>query len=333
MSSLKVGVVGVGRMGQRHCRVYDNIRKVKLVGVSDTNPHLGSQIAQQYDAIYFRNYVDLLENVDVISIATPTQYHYEQTKLALERGVHILVEKPITENLEQAFEILNLVENKDVVFQVGHIERFNPAYIELKNVVENLTPIAINFYRLSPYKGSNKDVDVIQDLMIHDANLFYDLCNTEPKSINASGLIVFSGFIDHALVNIGFSNGPLVSLTASRVTEHKVRLIEVIAKEAYVRCDLLNKNISIRRSTIGEYLNGSQPGIKYHQESVVEWINVPTVEPLVLQQQHFVDCILNEETPLVSARDGYNAMKLVTEIRSLIEKAVGKLEDKVVNLV
>ena len=320
MSTLRVGVAGVGRMGQRHCRVYDNIRKVQLVGVHDTNESIGSQIAQQYEVPFFKDYNSLLSEVDAISIATPTPYHYEAAKLAIEKDVHVLIEKPITENLDQAAEIVDAVERKEVIVQIGHIERFNPAFIELKNVLESLSPIAINFYRLSPYQGSNKDVDVILDLMIHDTNLVHDLCGCEPHHLSASGTTVFSGLIDHTLANIIFDQGLLVSLTASRVTEHKVRLIEVIAREAYVRCDLLNKNISIRRSTMGEYLNNSQPGVKYHQEFVVEWINVPAIEPLVLQQQHFVDCVLQGKTPCVSARDGYNAMKLAIDIRSLVEQ-------------
>ncbi len=319
MSTLRVGVVGVGRMGQRHCRVYDNMRKVQLVGVHDTNFGLGSQIAQQYEVDFFEDYESMLAEVDAISIATPTPYHYEEAMLTIQRGVHALIEKPIAENLEQAEDIVGAAESKNIIVQVGHIERFNPAFIELKNVIESLSPVVINFYRLSPYRGSNKDVDVILDLMIHDTNLVHDLCAAVPNQINASGTTVFSGLIDHALANLSFPQGLLVSLTASRITEHKVRLIEVIAREAYVRCDLLNKNISIRRSTMGEYLNSSQPGIKYHQESVVEWINVPAIEPLVLQQQHFVECVMEGRTPSVSARDGYNAMKLALDIRGLVE--------------
>ena len=318
MSTLKVGVVGVGRMGQRHCRVYDSIRKVHLAGIHDTNKELATKMSLQYDVPYYEDYRDLLAEVDAISIATPTPYHFEQTQLALDNDVHVLVEKPITERIEDAFEITLLAEAKDLIVQIGHIERFNPAYIELKHVIENLTPIATHFYRLSPYKGSNKDVDVILDLMIHDTNLYYDLFGNEPDLLDANGTVVYSDLIDHAYANISIFHGPLVSLSASRVTEHKVRLIEVIAREAYVRCDLLNKNISIRRSTSGEYLHNSQPGVKYHQESVVEWINVPAVEPLALQQQAFIDSILDGKTPLVSASDGYKAMKLALRIRERV---------------
>lgn len=324
MESIRVGVVGLGRMGQRHCRVYSNIRKVQLTCVYDLNPAIGEQLAQQYEASYCRNYEEMLKQVDAISIATPTQSHCEQALLAIENGVHVLIEKPIAENLEQAVGIVEAAEASDLVVQIGHIERFNPAYIELKHVIEGVTPIAVNFYRLSPYKGSNKDVDVVLDLMIHDTNLVYDLFGGEPEKISAEGISVYSGLLDHVLATLSYGRGQMVSLTASRVTEHKVRLIELIAKEAYVRCDLLNKNISVRRSTIGEYLNNSQPGVKYHQESVVEWINVPAIEPLVLQQQHFIECVRDGKSPLVSAHDGYKAMKLAASIRDLVQQSVSE---------
>ena len=324
MNTLRVGVVGLGRMGQRHCRVYSNMRKVQLTCVHDLNLAVAEQVSQQYDASFCRDYESMLKQVDAISIATPTQSHYEQALLAIESGVHVLIEKPIAENLEQAVGIAEAAETSQLIVQIGHIERFNPAYIELKHVIEGVTPIAVNFYRLSPYKGSNKDVDVVLDLMIHDTNLVFDLYRGEPDKITADGTIVYSGLLDHVLATLIYGNGQIVSLTASRVTEHKVRLIELIAREAYVRCDLLNKNISVRRSTIGEYLNNSQPVVKYHQESVVEWINVPAVEPLVLQQQHFIECIRDGKIPLVSARDGYKAMELADSIRNLVQKSVSE---------
>ena len=318
MNHLRVGVIGVGRMGSRHCRIYANMRKVQLEGVFDSNPATSESIARQYEVANFSSYEDLLDHVDAVSIATPTDVHFEQVMTAIDRGIHVLVEKPLAYNLEEAAEIVDALTNTKLVVQVGHIERFNPAYIELKNVLENLTPIAVNFYRLSPFKGSNLDVDVILDLMIHDTNLFYDLLQEEPTRIEAFGTSVFSRVIDHAQATICLNAGGIISLTASRVTEHKVRLIEVIAKDAYVRCDLLNKNVSIRRSTVGEYFSNSHPGVKYHQESIVEWINVPSFEPLYLQQQHFVDCVFDNTGPVVTAEDGYKAMNLAIEVQNRV---------------
>ena len=185
-------------------------------------------------------------------------------------------------------------------------------------MIEGTAPFAVNFNRLSPYQGSNKDVDVVLDLMIHDTNLVLDLIGTQPVRVNAYGMTAFSGTVDHAVANLEFEGGPILSMVASRVTEHKVRTIQVTNPEAYLDCDLLNKSISVHRCTIGEYLSNNHRGVKYRQESIVERINVPTFEPLLLQFQHFVDCVLDGTSPAVTARDGYEALKLATDIRDAI---------------
>lgn len=320
MKPLRVGVIGAGRMGERHCRIYSNLRRVQLVAVCDTDESVGNRVSKLFDIGYHNCVEDIVDKVDAVSIASPTQYHYDQALYFLDRGVHVLIEKPIAENLEQAEGMVKAAEESGLVVQVGHIENFNPAYIELKNILDGRVPLAINFKRLSAYKGSNKDVDVVLDLMIHDTNLLNDLIKQEPEKITAFGFSVFSGMIDYSTAQLLYRNGPIASLTASRVTEQKIRSIEVTTLDAYINCDLLNKNISIHRSTVGEYFNNNQRGVKYHQESVVEWIYVPTFEPLFLQLQHFVDCIFEGKTPSVSARDGYSAMKLAVTIREMIEQ-------------
>jgi predicted dehydrogenase len=320
MKSLRVGVVGAGRMGERHCRIFSNLRRVQLVAICDVNSETGARVGKLFDVINYKHVEDIKDKVDAISIASPTQLHYEQVLYFLDHGIHVLVEKPIAENLDQAKQLVDASDKSGLVVQVGHIENFNPAYIELRNILDDKLPLAINFRRLSAYKGSNKDVDVVLDLMIHDTNLLNDLIKQEPKKLTAFGFCLFSGKIDHSSAQLLYQNGPIASLTASRITEQKVRSIEVTTPDAYINCDLLNKNISIHRSTVGEYFNNNQRGVKYHQESVVEWIYVPTFEPLFLQLQHFVDCIIEGKTPLVSARDGYKAMKLAVTIRDLIEQ-------------
>ena len=156
--------------------------------------------------------------------------------------------------------------------------------------------------------------------MIHDTNLVLDLIGKEPIALAAYGLTAYSGMIDHAIAQCCFDDGPVLTMTASRLTEHKVRKIDVTCREAYLECDLFNKGLLIHRSTIGEYLNANKKGVKYRQESIVERINVPTFEPLFLQLQHFVDCILDNSTPLVSARDGYLALRMVMEIRESVQE-------------
>ncbi len=316
MDQLRVGVIGTGAMGQQHCRVYSNMRRVQLVGICDTRPEVGNRIAQQYEVPFYDRVDDLLKEVDAVSLVVPTPYHFELAMHCLAREVHVLVEKPITETVAQAEILTQAAEASNRVVLVGHIERFNPTYSELKNVLDDVTPLVINLRRLSPYQSSNKDVDVILDLMIHDLDLVLDLMQREPSSINAYGLIAFSGTIDHAIAQLGFEAGPLVTVTASRVTEQKVRQLEVTAMEAYLEGDLLNKSILVHRRTFGEYLNNH----KYRQESIVESIHVPTVEPLFLELQHFVECILKDKSPRTSSRDGYRALCLAQTVSDAVHK-------------
>jgi len=320
MKVVRIGVIGVGTMGQRHCRVFSNLRRAQLVGVFDAVPEVGFRVAQQYGVISFERMDDLLENVDAVSLTTPTPLHFDLAMHCLARGVHILIEKPITETVEQAETLTRAAEASDLVVQVGHIERFNPTYLELKNVLEETTMLVVNFRRLSPYAGSNTDVDVVLDLMIHDIDLVLDLMGQEPTSVDAYGLTAFSGTVDHAMAYLCFESGPLLTVTASRVTEQKVRSIEVTALKAYLEADLLNKSISVHRRTTGEYLNQNHRGVKYRQESIVERIHVPILEPLLLELQHFLECVSEGKPPRIPARDGLKALHLATGIRNTIRE-------------
>lgn len=315
MKQLRVGVIGTGRMGQRHCRVLSNMHKVNLVGVCDSDPVLGRRVAKQYDVSYFGQPEDLLHSVDAVIAAVSTPYHFDIAMSAIQIGVPVLVEKPIAETVEMAAQIAEASTSKGVPVMVGHIERFNPAYMELKHVAETMTPITLNLRRLSPFQGSNKDVDVVLDLMIHDTNLVLDFAGEEPISIYSQGLHVFSDHIDHATAILTFPSGLLVTMTASRITEHKVRSLDLTCREAFVDADLLNKTVLVNRSTIGEYLPHNSKGYKYRQESFVERISVPSFEPLLLELQHFVDAVLNGNPVDVTAHDGMAALRLAINIR------------------
>lgn len=319
MDQVRMGVIGTGRMGQNHCRVYSNLKNTRFVGVCDVNADLGKEVAQKYEIAFFRDVDSLLENVDAVSVCTPTPEHFELVMRCLERNIHVMVEKPFTETLEQAQALKDAAASKeDLVVQVGHIEKYNPTFIELRKVLEDMTILAMNFNRLSPFQGSNVDVDVVLDLMIHDIGLVVDLFTTEPASMEAYGLSVFSNTIDHALAILRYEPELLVSLTASRVTEQKVRAISVTTKEAFIEGDLLNKNISVHRRTLGDYINHKSGGVKYRQESLIERIVVPAVEPLFLELQDFVNCISDSRKPQVTAEDGYNALRLVLMLRDKI---------------
>ena len=320
MKPIRMGVIGAGRMGRNHCRVFSTLRHVELVGVTDLNYEAAKQVAQQYETTAFANLDALLTSVDAVSIVTPTPSHFALALTCLERGVDLFIEKPMTATIAEAEMLVTLASNSQRIIQVGHIERFNPTYSELKHVIEGMPIAAINFRRLSPYAGSNLDVDVIFDLMIHDLDLVLDLIPYPPQSILATGISAFSNDIDHATAQFIFAEGPLLTLTVSRLTEHKVRSIEVTGLDAYVEGDLLNKSIALHRRMTGEYLPQNQHNIQYRQESVIERIHVPLVEPLVVELQHFITCMRERRPPAVAAVDGLNALLLATQIREQVRQ-------------
>ncbi len=320
MNPVKIGVIGTGRMGQSHCRVYSNLRHARFVGVCDLNADLGKEIARRHEVSFFRDVDSLLENVDAVSVCTTTPYHYEIVKRCLEQDIHVMVEKPFTETLEQAEALAAAASKSKAIVQVGHIEKFNPAFIELRKVLDGMEVLAMNFNRLSPFQGSNVDVDVILDLMIHDIGLVVDMFHAEPISVDAHGFSVFTDTIDHGLAVLKYEPEQLLTLTASRVTEQKIRAISVTTREAYVEADLLHKTIEVHRRTLGNYVN-QKNSVKYRQESLIERIVVPAMEPLFLELQDFVTCVSEARTPQVTAGDGYNALRFVLLLRDKILEA------------
>ena len=358
MNRLRLGVIGTGRMGKSHCRIYSNLRHGELVGVYDQSLPAAQSVAKTNLAECYANLDALLDQVDAVSITTPTPTHFELAMRCIERGVHVLIEKPVTHSLEQARQLVAAAEASDLIVQVGHIERFNPAYRELKNLVDGATVMSVDFRRLSPYRGSNMDVDVVLDLMIHDIDLALNLAGEMPQQIWASGISAYGeatrpvagqagattlengvvnetpngrtpvgttsmmanqhGVIDYAVAQLRFASGLMLMLTASRLTEQKVRIAEVTALEAFITADLLNKSVLVYRSTIGENVEQGLRGVKYRQENIVERIQVPIFEPLYLELQDFVDCVLEGRKPQVTAQDGMNALALAEDIRSAI---------------
>ncbi|RLC95586.1 MAG: gfo/Idh/MocA family oxidoreductase [Chloroflexi bacterium] len=309
VKTIHIGVIGIGTMGERHCRVCANLPRVELVGIADLNEKYGRQVASRYETAYFANHHDLLSQVDAVTIAASTPAHYTLAAECLDRGLPVLVEKPIAETVEQAQQLVNKASERGLLLQVGHIERFNPAFTELKHVTEGMTLIGINMRRLSPFDTSNIDVDVIRDLMIHDLDLAVDLVGSELEGITAWGRSVNTNAIDHAVANLSFRDGPIATVFASRVTEQKVRAIEVIAAGAYIEANLLNKSVLIHRRTFPQYLDNHHT-TRYRQESVIERIHVPMYEPLMLELRHFVDCVRENRPSQVPGSDGLRALRL-----------------------
>jgi virulence factor len=308
MNRVRVGVIGVGVMGERHCRVYSGLRNVDLIGIADLNADRGEAVAANYETQYFEDYQKLLNEVDAVSIATTTPTHFDLAMDVLKHDVHVLVEKPLTETLAQGEQLVAEAERRDKILMVGHIERFNPAYLELKHVIEGKRLMAVNVQRLSSFDSSNTDVDVVLDLMIHDLDLISDLLGREFEGMTGWGRSLSTNAIDHAVANLSFKDGPIVTLMASRITEQKVRTLEVIADGTYIEVDLLSKTVMMHRRTFPQYID--EQASKYRQESVIECIHVPMVEPLLLELRHFMECVSNGTPTSVPGKDGLYALQL-----------------------
>jgi virulence factor len=321
-SKVRIGVIGVGRMGERHCRVYSTLPHVEFVGVSDTSLDRARTTAHKYAVDYYADYHDLLREVDAVSIATPTRFHYELARETLRQGRHALVEKPLAHSVGEARDLAHLASESSTVFQVGHIERFNPVFLELQAILEDLQIVGLAARRLSPFDSSNTDVDVIYDLMIHDVDLAVTLLGDQVERVQAHGRSTQLGAADYVVANLSITDGPIANLTASRLTEQKVRLLEITALGAYIEADLLNKSIYIYRRTLPEYVQNHHRPLRYRQEGLVERIHIPTAEPLMLELQDFVRCIQEGTTPKVTARDGLRALELAASIRGCLQAEI-----------
>lgn len=320
MSQLKVGVLGVGLMGERHARVLRSIPEAHLVGVYDTDPERARLVGERYGVRAFPTPEALLAEVDAVAIATPTPQHFDDVNRCLRAGKHVLVEKAITERIDQAEELTALARAQGLLLTVGHIERYNPVFAELKRILgeQPQPPFAVCFRRLSSYATSSRVVDVALDLMIHDADLLLDLCRGhEITMLSAVGRIVRSGEIDHAVAQLSLRGGPVCSLSASRVTEQKVRVIEVTTPDSFIIADLLRKEIFVHRHTLATY-QAQDGGVTYQQQTIVDQVQVASTEPLLLEVQEFVRCAQSGGSPRVSPEDATAALRLVHEVCSLI---------------
>jgi predicted dehydrogenase len=324
---VRTAVIGVGLMGERHARVLRSLPEVSLVGVYDPDAARARQIAERYGTISAPSIEALLSEAEAVTIASPTPLHYEHVKRCLEAGKQVLVEKAITERLEQAEELAALAAARQLLLQVGHIERYNPVFTALKGLLgeRDHQPFALTFRRLSSYASSNRTVDVVLDLMIHDLDLALDLCREhEVESLSAIGRSVFSGDIDHAQAQFSARGGPLCNFVASRVTEYKVRSIEATTPSEFIVADLLRKEISIYRNTRAAY-RAQEGGVAYQQRSLVEQVQVPATEPLLLELQDFVSSIRNRTTPAVSAADAIRSLRTVQDLTAQIRSGLQRV--------
>ena len=313
---LKMGVIGVGNMGQHHARVLSLLKDIELVGVCDSDLARGIEIASQYRTHFYENYTELLTHVDAVCIAVPTKLHHEVGTKCLQAGVHILIEKPIAASIAEAESLVNLAAETGCILQVGHIERFNPAFRELSKVIQSEKIVALEARRLSPYCDRANDVSVVLDLMIHDIDLLLELSASPVARLTASGSVsANSSNLDYVTANLGFANGVVATLTASKVTHRKIRCLATHCQDSLIETDFLKNEILIHRHQQGKF-QGKQPA-NYKQDGITEKVYTSNVEPIYAEIEHFVNCIRGGERPSVGGEQALKALRLASLIEQM----------------
>ncbi len=314
---LRMGVIGVGNMGRHHARILSLIKDIELVGVSDIDVERGIDIASRYRTRFFENYLELLPFVDAVCIAVPTRLHYQVGLNCLQAGVHVLIEKPIAASITEAESLVNAAAETQCILQVGHIERFNPAFAELSKITQTEEILSIEARRMSPYSQRANDVSVVLDLMIHDIDLLLELTSSPVVKLTASGSSASdSGYLDYVTATLGFANGVVATLAASKITHRKIRCLATHCKKSLIETDFLNNDISIYRYPTESILN-SAPKKLYHQDCLIEKVYTSNVEPLYAELEHFVSCIRGGEHPSVGGKQGIQALRLASLIEQM----------------
>jgi predicted dehydrogenase len=312
---IRTGVIGVGNMGQHHARVWTMMPGSHLIGVADVNMALAREVAGRHDTTAHADYHQLLRRVEAVSIAAPTTLHHEIGLACLSQGVHVLMEKPLAVSLEEARSLVQAARNAGLVLQVGHIERFNPTFVELVNVVNGREMVALDARRLSPFSERAADVSVVYDLMVHDLDLILALTNLPPVTVQGVGRKTRSPQLDHVVALLTFEGGQIATLSASKVTQHKVRQLTVTCADAFVVADFLARTVMVYRQSGADYLAG-RGGVLYRQEGLIEQVYVPPVEPLYAELQQFLTCVREGREPPVGGEEALRVMTVAGNIEA-----------------
>jgi virulence factor len=318
---IRVGVIGAGNMGANHIRTYASLGGIcELHGIHDQDPDRAAALAQQFDTRAFASIEELLEEVQAVSICTPSELHVHHALLALDANVDMLIEKPVALSVEQAGTIVEALAGSPhaPVIQVGHIEHFNPAVREVAKLLEGERMVALELQRLSPFDGRIIDTDVVQDLMLHDVHVLLTLAGArELREVHGVGRAVRSPVLDdYAVATLVFEDGLIGTLIASRITEEKIRRLSATTEESHVTVDYLRRSVERCRSTRLEPDGGGSR--TYRQESLLERVYVPMEEPLVAQLRSFLGCVRERTAPEVDLAMGIRCLAVVQEIRDSI---------------
>ena len=307
----RVGVVGVGYLGQIHAKIYHEMPDVDLVMLADTHPNRLQKLGQQYSCEVSENHLDMLDKVDAVSIVVPTSLHFDVAQPFLENGTATLVEKPIAASVDEARKLVELAEQNSAPFLIGHLERYNPA---LRAVVNKITdPKYIEVHRLGTFVERATDVDVITDLMIHDLDLVLSLVDEEPDDVQAIGSSVVTDHIDLANVRLSFPSGAVANITASRVSSKRFRRFRVFGPEGYFGINLMDQELDI-------ITKGDKPADSDFPSLEQEHIVFDSEQPLQVELAHFIDVARGKSMPMVTGLQGLRALDLAEQIQSIMRE-------------
>ncbi len=304
MDKLRVGIIGVGYLGTQHARILSYLEKVDFKGVADIDSNKSMVIGNRHRVPYYENFEDMLDEIDAGIVAAPTSEHFSIAEKLLKEGKSVLLEKPMTDTVEQAEMLVDLAKKKGLILQIGHLERFNPAVEALKDIIKE--PKFIEVQRLGSFSARSLDTNVVLDLMIHDLDIILDLINDEVEVIRSSGIHVLSEKFDIANARLEFKSGCVATLTASRVHQGKVRNLRIFEPTAYYSVDYMDQEVK------SFPLNGRQTDIKT--------LKIKKEEPLKIELKNFLSCIRTGENKKVSGEEGLRALKLAHKILDEIGK-------------
>jgi predicted dehydrogenase len=318
---LKVGVFGTGHLGKFHLNNWNLIPDAKIVGFYDPSDETAAEVEEKYKIKRFTDPDALLEVCDAVDIIAPTPAHFVLCEMAIRKGKHVFVEKPLANNMDEARTLLKLVKESNVKLQVGHVERFNPAFLALEGI--DLHPMFIEVHRLAEFNPRGTEVSVIMDLMIHDIDIILHIVNSEVKNIYSSGVAVMTDTPDIANVRIEFNNGCVANLTSSRISMKKMRKMRIFQKDAYIGVDFLNKKSEIISLNHSENV---KDGFSFDIETMngtksilVRNPEVPGINAIRMELEKFTESVLQNKPTLVSELDGYRAMDIAHQILQKIK--------------
>ncbi|MDT7830683.1 Gfo/Idh/MocA family oxidoreductase [Pricia sp. S334] len=314
---LKVGVIGAGHLGKIHLRLLDASSKYTLVGFHDADAGHGRKVAEEFGYPFYGDIDELIDTVEVVDIVTPTLAHFDCAKKAIGKGKHIFIEKPITTTYQEAEQLLELQKEFGVKGQVGHVERFNPAFSAVKQQIHR--PMFIEAHRLAEFNPRGTDVPVVLDLMIHDIDAILSVVESPVKQINASGVSVISNSPDIANARIEFENGCVANLTASRISLKQMRKSRFFQRDAYISVDFLEKKVEVVKMKDAPEKEGDFDMILQNAEGVKKQIyfenpDVQSNNAILDELETFADAINNDTEPIVSLAQGTRALKVALEV-------------------